>query len=350
MALSNLKIGTRLSLGFGIVGLLLLVITLVSISNITALNGDVDKVVNDKFPKVVKAANLIENFNLIGIAARSALIMSDKPEKMQDQFGKIMAAREKNNKNFEYLDKTVRSEDGKAALKKVKDALPKFREAQDNYIKLLNAGSFDEAKTFLVKDFRAAQHTLQEETDKLLEHQVKSLEDTGHHAEGKAKTAQTLVIALGLIALTMAVVVSFLIVRGLLKQLGGEPDYAAEVARKVAAGDLSTKIAVKEGDTSSLLAAMKSMQEMLARIVTDIKEAVDSVNTASKEIASGNADLSQRTESRLHPWRKPPPAWKNSPPPCARTPRTPSRPTSSRSAPPTSPARGAKWWARWWTP
>ncbi|MEW5943140.1 MAG: MCP four helix bundle domain-containing protein, partial [Pseudomonadota bacterium] len=298
MALANMKIGTRLTLGFGIVGMLLLIIIAISLTNLAALNNEIDETVNDKFPKVVKAANSIDIHSSIAIAARSALIMSDKPEKMQEQIGKIVEAREKNNKNFEYLEKTIHSEEGKAAFKRLKENLVKFREVQENYIKLLNAGKFDEAKPYLIKDFREAQHAVHDAAAKLIEYQTRLMEEIGKHAADRAKTAQTLVITLGLIAIAMAVVVSFLIIRGLLKQLGGEPDYAAEVARKVASGDLSSKIAVKEGDTSSLLAAMKSMQEMLARIVTDIKEAVDSVNTASKEIASGNADLSQRTEAQ----------------------------------------------------
>ncbi len=53
----------------------------------------------------------------------------------------------------------------------------------------------------------------------------------------------------------------------------------------------------------------------LTEIISRIKEAADTINTASKEIASGNTDLSQRTEEQASSLEETAPAWKNSPPP-----------------------------------
>jgi len=82
------------------------------------------------------------------------------------------------------------------------------------------------------------------------------------------------------------------------RQLGGDPTYAAEVANRVAAGDLSIEVEVKEKDTSSLLAAMKRMQESLVKIVSEVRSGTESIGTGTQEIASGNVDLSQRTEEQ----------------------------------------------------
>ncbi|WP_407672430.1 methyl-accepting chemotaxis protein [Noviherbaspirillum pedocola] len=97
-------------------------------------------------------------------------------------------------------------------------------------------------------------------------------------------------------SLGLAIAVAGLLVRKLLKELGGEPDEAASIARRIASGDLSTEIALKNGDTSSLLHAIKSMQQMLAGTVSVIQVSVDAVRNGSQEIASGNMDLSARTE------------------------------------------------------
>jgi methyl-accepting chemotaxis protein len=86
------------------------------------------------------------------------------------------------------------------------------------------------------------------------------------------------------------------IVRSLLKQLGGEPNYAASIARKIATGDLTGAIDTKANDQTSLLAEMKTMRDNLARIVNDVRTGTDAVATASREIANGNMDLSARTE------------------------------------------------------
>ena len=91
---------------------------------------------------------------------------------------------------------------------------------------------------------------------------------------------------------------SLLIARGLLRQLGGEPDVASDITRRIAAGDLTVDIALKNGDQSSLLYALKSMRDSLSGIVGHVRSGSEGVATASAEIAQGNQDLSSRTESQ----------------------------------------------------
>ncbi len=64
------------------------------------------------------------------------------------------------------------------------------------------------------------------------------------------------------------------IVRRLLKRIGGEPEYAAEIVRKVAAGDLSSDIKLNAGDTTSLMAAMKNMIDTLRGLLSDTEALV----------------------------------------------------------------------------
>jgi methyl-accepting chemotaxis protein len=117
--------------------------------------------------------------------------------------------------------------------------------------------------------------------------------------EASAKASIDLAITLSVLifvgSFIASIAVATIISRGLIRGLGGEPAYATEVAGRIAGGDLATKIAVKEGDTESLLFAMKIMQETLAKTVSGIKLAVDSVSTGAQQIAMGNVDLSQRT-------------------------------------------------------
>ena len=99
-------------------------------------------------------------------------------------------------------------------------------------------------------------------------------------------------------ALVIGVLLSLLITRSLLGQLGGEPGAAAELARAVAEGDLTTHIVVKPGDTASLMARLQYMQMSLSRVVSTVRQGSEAVATASGEIAQGNSDLSGRTEQQ----------------------------------------------------
>jgi len=86
--------------------------------------------------------------------------------------------------------------------------------------------------------------------------------------------------------------------RGILRSLGGEPSYAAEIANRIANNDLTAVVKTAPDDGSSLLFSMKRMQEHLTQTIGTIKVLADSIATATHQIAAGNQDLSQRTEEQ----------------------------------------------------
>lgn len=93
--------------------------------------------------------------------------------------------------------------------------------------------------------------------------------------------------------------VAFWLTRNVMRQLGGEPDYAASIAASIAAGDLTRQIDVdNEHNSASLLFAMRTMQDSLAALVRKVRAGTDTITTASGEIAAGNLDLSARTEEQ----------------------------------------------------
>jgi len=92
--------------------------------------------------------------------------------------------------------------------------------------------------------------------------------------------------------------VVLLLNRGILRSLGGEPSYAAEIANQIASNDLTAVVKTAPNDRSSLLFSMKRMQEQLTQTIGTIKTSADSIATATHQIAAGNQDLSQRTEEQ----------------------------------------------------
>ncbi|WP_432241098.1 methyl-accepting chemotaxis protein [Herbaspirillum robiniae] len=97
-----------------------------------------------------------------------------------------------------------------------------------------------------------------------------------------------------LISLVLAAVLDKLVIR----PIGGEPEAMASITREVAAGNLTEPILLRRRDNSSMMHGMKHMQGQLAAIVSGIRNGSGFVAEASSEIARGNADLSQRTESQ----------------------------------------------------
>ena len=74
---------------------------------------------------------------------------------------------------------------------------------------------------------------------------------------------------------------------------------SVNMARRVASCDLTSRAEVVGSDESAqLLHALNEMSGSLVDIVADVRTSIDVINVASREIASGNSDLSNRTESQ----------------------------------------------------
>ncbi|KRC85748.1 chemotaxis protein [Achromobacter sp. Root83] len=108
-------------------------------------------------------------------------------------------------------------------------------------------------------------------------------------------TVRAVMILLAVMGVAVGMLLGWLVTRGIVRPL----DQAVKAARQVAAGDLTTDIQVTTRDeTGDLMAALKAMNESLARIVGDVRDGCESIASASSQIAQGNSDLSQRTEEQ----------------------------------------------------
>ena len=101
-----------------------------------------------------------------------------------------------------------------------------------------------------------------------------------------------------LVALGLTLWICFAIVRNLLKTLGGEPEYAAKVAQRIAKGDLSTAINLQPNDTASLLASMKSMQDGLREMVEQIVVATVQLAGLAKQLSASSHQVQDATNQQ----------------------------------------------------
>ena len=96
-----------------------------------------------------------------------------------------------------------------------------------------------------------------------------------------------------------ALILAALIAWWLAHNISGPLRAAIDVARQVAHGDLTVQVDVRSKDeTGELMQALKDMTASLLRIVTEVRGGTQAIATASRQIASGNIDLSARTEQQ----------------------------------------------------
>ncbi len=277
MSAANMKVGTRLALGFGSVIVLMIIIAVLGITNMRNVAGNLQDIVNDKFPKTVWANDVVDAVNTIARAMRNALLEKE-PAKIQKELDLINEQREIIKERLKTLDEKIVAPEGQAMLDKVMEARKNYVDNQDVFLKLMKEGKQEAATTYLLAEIRPSQAAYIASVGKLIDYQSELMKKTGEEADKAVQSALMVIIVLAIIAVIAGIVIALMIVRNLMKQLGGEPDYAAEAVHKIAQGDLSATLDIKPGDTTSLVYSLKVMQDSLRGIVGEIRDIVAAAN------------------------------------------------------------------------
>jgi methyl-accepting chemotaxis protein len=296
--LNNMKVGSRLGLGFVVVLVALVAVTIVGIVNMAQIQGRLDRVVGVNNVVTGLVTDMRHNVSDRVVSLKILTLMADaadmEPEmkRIAEQTKKYEASRER----LAVIFAKEGSADERALLTTIKAeeaaAMPAIAKASELWL----ANQAEEATRVLRKDIRPVQIRWMAALDKLalLEERV----NMQAQADAKAEfaSARNAMILLGLIAVTFGILAAIVITRGLLKQLGGEPEYTAQIAASIADGDLAVKIDTSSSHELSLLVEMKEMRDSLVSIVGQVRLGTETIGTASRQIAAGNLDLSSRTE------------------------------------------------------
>ena len=299
MNFSQMKLSTKLSLAFFVLIVLTMVVGTISVFKMAQIDRAVNEITHNWLPSVKYAAAMRDAANQVRRIEPSH-IMSNTPEEFAAEDKRLEEAKARFAKAMEAYRQNMTEPEERAAF-------ADFIKAKDAYfaiqVKLLEESRKGEAGS------EAAQKIFQGESRKAFNEMVglitkivdinDSFSDrSAAAAEAAYASARMQVIGLVLVSLVLAVLLAVLILRDVTGILGGEPAEARELAREVAAGNLNNQIRLKNGDTHSLMAALKAMQDSLADIVSRVRSGSESVASASSQIAQGNQDLSSRTESQ----------------------------------------------------
>ncbi len=178
--------------------------------------------------------------------------------------GKLIKALESYDSNGCNGASCLASEEEKKLFDQLRSDFAKFDEQRLKVFELSRKNLTKEAELAIRNDLMPAmdkfEHALQKELDYNAELAARSA------AEGLVVKQEAVSLSLLIAAVSLLFIgaIAFAITRNLLRQLGGEPDTVAEVANRIAAGDLEAKIEVKAGDTTSLVAAMQKLADKMA--------------------------------------------------------------------------------------
>ncbi len=295
--LKNMKLGTRLGLGFAAVLMLMGVVIAMAIMRFNSVGESSHKIITQDWVKADAAATINVSMRANARRTLELLLVTDKAE-VDKIRQRIAENKKKINESMALLEKMVTSAEGKALLATIKDMRAGYVTSFGKVDKLVEDAKRDDATKLMFAETLPALDVLQVRITELTALQKKRVDVSGAEIKQDIETARTLMLALGLAGLFVGAGVAWWLTRTITRQLGGEPDYASSVAREIAAGNLAVDVQLRVGDESSMLAGMKAMRDSLAQIVGQVRQSSESIATGSSQIATGNADLSQRTEEQ----------------------------------------------------
>ena len=297
MKMAKMTIGTRLIAGFGLVLSLMAVLIVVNIVRLTMI-GDINTRIIEKDWVKADAANIINATTRENARRTMELLITDDPVQLSAIRARIEANKKTIAAALETLNQLIYRPEGKVFLEKILQARTNYVASFSKVDTLLMENNKQQAIRTMTTETLPALDALQEPITSLSDLQKKVAVESGAQAQHTIDTTRSLLLILGALAVAAGIVAAIVITRGLLKQLGGEPDYAAAIAAKIASGDLAVPIEIKPNDQTSLLFAIKGMRDSLANIVGRVRIGTDTIATASSQIAAGNLDLSSRTEEQ----------------------------------------------------
>jgi methyl-accepting chemotaxis protein len=292
-----MKLGTMLGMGFFAVIVVCVCVAAFGWMKLHDQGEQLRVLAEDRMGNLARLQSLKDNANVSARVVRNLALITD-PAQMAEESRRLDEVVARNGLVMKELDQRLQTEQARRLFADIRQARQPFVETMRQAGDLGLANQGDAARDLIMGRLRSLQTTYFDAVEALVDYQKAQTQATVDGSLRRVAEDGVAMLVLTLLAAALGGLVAWMITRTVKQQLGGEPSYAAGVARQIAQGDLSVRVQLAPGDTSSLLRAMEDMRAGLARVVADVRQSSESIATGASQIASGNADLSQRTEEQ----------------------------------------------------
>lgn len=287
----RLTTAARLSLGFGILLVFLVGIGLLGLNRLGTVERMLDRIVQVDWQKTVLANDVI---NLVNAQTRDSFLLFHVPESTHPTIRARIAKRiDAISAHLDRIDGLLYLPEGREMLTQIRDKRRSYVSSFQQVSSLLEAGRREDASEHMATHTTPALDELLASIDALIRLQGRILESTGEEAAASYLRSQTQIFVFLALALISSILISVWIVRAVTRPLGGEPEAAKDAVERIARGDLSALIPVREGDTHSLLAALHQMQSSLREMIGTLTANADSVASAAEQLAVASKQLAE---------------------------------------------------------
>ncbi len=289
--LKNMKIGTRLTLSFSIMIVVIICLSVYSIVQQADVMEKVDRIVKVNNERAKWANIWIDNFRESVIIIRTMFLVDPKErESMKNRI--INEHRPKCVEAQKKIEELTPKEDTKGwdLIKEVTSKLHVVTENNTKVLNLLMEGHEKEALQLYMEKSRAQTREVLKALDNLVAYQEERNQLRYEQIVSVMATSKVISVILTVIAIIIAIILGFVLTRSVTKPV----NEVVEKLDKLSNGDLNIDIQVDRKDEMGILMeSMKKMVNKLKEIVSDVKSVADNVAAGSQELSASAQELSQ---------------------------------------------------------
>ncbi|HOI16103.1 MAG TPA: methyl-accepting chemotaxis protein [Geobacteraceae bacterium] len=288
MRMGNLKIGVRLGLGFGLIMVLLVLLSVVGLSSMGRVNHKLERIVKVDYEKIRLAHDVSGSMN--SLIANMQLMMLKEHSGRNDVMQEIENNRKSYGDAVAALEKLEMTEKEKGLIANVKTTIADAKKVDNEVLTLSLGNKNEEAVSIFNKTAYPLLQKIYAALDVLVQEEESNVEAQYADAVTLYGSTRRITIAIAVLALILGSVISYFVTRSITRPLFE----ALEASNRLASGDLALAIEVKGSDeTGQLLSSMRNMVEKLKLVIADVKFAANSVAVGSQQLSSSAEQTSQ---------------------------------------------------------
>jgi len=297
--IARMSIKTKLLGGFGLLAAVVVIVSGVALKALSDTNAEFSRYMNGINARANQSAQIRTAVDRRAIAARNIVLVT-KPSDLELELAEVNQAHKDVQEHLAKLKEMMAN--ATDTSDRARELVGNIARIESSYgpvalriVGLAQAGKKEEATADIDDNCRPLLAQLVRATDAYASYTHERELALAQQFADRYAMERNLLAGICLIAVAVAACGGLWLTRKITVPIGS----AVDVARTVANGDLGSRIHVSGNDeTRDLLEALRTMNERLIGIVGRVRDSSNSIAHAVSEIASGNLDLSQRTEEQ----------------------------------------------------
>ena len=286
MSLGNMKIGRKLGLGFGIIILLMVVLTVVGVSGMLSMKGKLDRIVNVNNARIEYGNRLTLAVDDI-IMYQPELITSKSASKKEEIKGKIEKSRAEYKEDLDNLEKLLDTQKERDLVGTIKQTIAGAKESNNKMMELSLNNKMNEALAVYTSQARPMGEKVREVCEEFVSLQERLNKTRYEETLATYAFAKGLLIVIAGMAFVLGISVAYVLTRAIKAPL----QHLVEATDRLAAGDVKVTIESNTDDEIGMLS------RSFGRMVENVRNSA----LALEKVARGdlNIDLEVKSDNDL---------------------------------------------------